>query len=405
MLKIAYIATYVIILPYKSQNFRARMRFMITPPFTWIEISASAFEHNIKTFRALISPESHLGVVVKSNAYGHGIQEIGLMCEQLNDVQWLFTTSLSEALTLRACGVTKPILALCLIDDDPAQAIHNNIDVMAYQIPTLNQLNATAQKCSKKIAVHIKVDTGMSRFGVYRNEVFDVIRHAQNLPFINLRGLYTHFSESDNDDQKFTQGQLDQFKILVADLECSGIQIPVKHAGNSAAAAALPGSHCDVIRLGAGAYGFWPSEFIQRQAGERVAHASLKPVMQWKAKLLEIRVLPAESSVGYRRSFKTKAPTALGIVPVGYYEGYDRRLSNKGIILINGKTAPIIGRICMNVCMVDLTGIDAQPGDEVILLGNHPVVSAQGIATVIESFNPREITTRINPAVKRIVVP
>lgn len=401
----AYIGFYVIILPYKSQNFRDRLRFMITTPFTWIEISASAFEQNVGTYRALIGPKTNLGVVVKSNAYGHGIKEIGTLCERSSQVQWLFTTSLSEALTLRACGVTKPILALCLIDDDPALAITHNIDLMAYEIPTLNELNALAKKLGKKIAVHIKIDTGMSRFGLYKNQAIDVIRHARSLPHIELRGLYTHFSESDNEDQQFTQSQLITFQQFLNDLAKTGIAIPIKHAGNSAAAAALPGSHFDVIRLGAGAYGLWPSEFIKSQAAERVHNVQLKPVMTWKTKLLETRQLPAESCVGYRRSFKTNTQTTLGILPVGYYEGYDRRLSNKGTILINGKTAPIIGRICMNVCMADLTGIDAKPGDEITLLGDHATVSAPGIATTIESYNPREITTRINPTVPRIVVP
>lgn len=376
---------------------------------TWIEINSRAFEHNVAAYTKLIGPSVMLAVVVKSNAYGHGLIEIGTICEKIPNVHWLCTSSLSEALTLRSHGVTKPILVMSLIDADPAQAILHGIDLMVYTKTMLNTLNIIGASLNRTAYVHIKIDTGMSRFGLFEHEALDVISYALSLPHVCVRGLYTHLSESDNEDESFTRQQLDEFSQLVHTLKKRNIHIPITHASNSTGAATLTHSHFNLVRIGAGMYGLWASPNIKTKIQATFPSFDLKPVMAWKTHIMDIRTIPAHSYVGYRRTHQTAQTTRMGIIPVGYYEGYDRRLSNKGITITspeeNHAYAPIMGRICMNISMIDITASDAHLGSTVVLLGDYDQVRAGDIAERIESFNPREITTRLNPLITRIIIP
>ncbi|MFI5332744.1 MAG: alanine racemase [Candidatus Babeliales bacterium] len=377
---------------------------------TRIEISQRAFEHNVATYKKLIGPSVNLAVVVKSNAYGHGLTEIGKLCQQSAHVQWLCTSSLSEALTLRAQGITKPILVMSLIDADPAQAIMHDIDLMVYTKTMLTTLNNIGALLKRPAHAHIKIDTGMSRFGVRNQEILDLITYALQLPYITVRGLYTHLSESDNEDETFTREQLAQFDHIVHMLKTHTISIPIIHASNSTGTANLMHSHFNLVRIGAGAYGLWASPTSKAKIQATIPHFDLQPVMTWKTTIMDTRTLPAHAYVGYRRTHQTTQPTRMGIIPIGYYEGYDRRLSNKGITVIAENDqeisyAPIMGRICMNISMIDITNSTADIGSTVILLGDYDQVRAGEIADRIESFNPREITTRLNPLIPRIIVP
>lgn len=373
----------------------------LTTP-TWIEINQHAFEHNIAQYKNLLGSRVALGVVVKSNAYGHGLREIGSLCQQNNAINWLCISLLSEALALRAQGVTKPLLVMSIIDADPAEALAQSIDLMVYTKPMLATLNTIGQSLKKKAPVHIKIDTGMSRFGIRNHEALDLITYALQLPYITVRGLYTHLAEADNDDETFTRQQLAAFNQVVRELKQRTIHIPFIHATNSAGSLTLANNECNLVRIGAGAYGLPPSPAIQKIV-------NLKPVMTWKTTIMDVRTLPADTPVGYRRTYQTSKPTRMGIIPVGYYEGYDRRLSNKGITAVIDTNelrahAPIMGRICMNVSMIDITHSNADVGSTVVLLGDYDQTRADDIANRIESFNPREITTRINPLISRIIV-
>lgn len=377
---------------------------------TWIEISQRAFEHNVATYKKLIGPSVNLAVVVKSNAYGHGLTEIGTLCQHNPHVQWLCTSSLSEALTLRAQGITKPILVMSLIDADPAQAIMHDIDLMVYTKTMLTTLNTIGALLKRPAQIHIKIDTGMSRFGVRNQEILDLITYALQLPYITVRGVYTHLSESDNEDETFTREQLAEFDQIIQTLKTHAISIPTIHASNSVGTATLSSSHFNLVRIGAGAYGLWASPTSKAKIQATIPHFDLQPVMTWKTTIMDVRTLPADTYVGYRRTHQTQQTTRMGIIPVGYYEGYDRRLSNKGItVVIDGNQeiqhAPIMGRICMNISMIDITSSAADVGSTVILLGDYDQVRAGDIADRIESFNPREITTRLNPCIPRVVVP
>ena len=352
-----------------------------------------------------------LGVVVKSNAYGHGMKEIAQLCQNIDAVAWLCTASLSEALLLRSLGITKPVLVMTIIDGDPIQAINHDIDLIVSDMHAIETLNALASTLGKKATIHIKIDTGMSRFGFYPPQAVEIIKKVQNLPFITIRGIRTHFSESNNENQEYTLQQLQAFKQVLLHLEQEGIDIPIKHASNSAAAAILPEARFNLVRIGAAAYGFWPSETICQRVQRQYPECTLEPIMTWKTRITHIRSLPAETYVGYTRSYQTDKATTMGIIPIGYFDGYDRRLSNKGQFLICDKDgteywASVMGMVCMNATMLDISHIpQMQIDSEVIILGSHKKNNAWAIANDIASFNPREITTKNKPGNSTIIVP
>jgi alanine racemase len=374
-------------------------------PYSWIEISRSAFEHNLSLYRNIVGPQVNLAVVVKGNAYGHGLLEIAQLCQQATAVDWLCTAHLSEALVLRRNGITLPILVMSNLDGNLSDAIAHDISFIVYDSAALMASNEQAALQNKKARVHIKVDTGLARFGLAPQDAVAYVLQASAYPHIEVQGIFSHFAESDNRDTAYTDGQLQQFVQVVDELRRLGVQLPYVHMSNTAAASSLIPSHFNFARIGAGVYGLEPSPFIMDCLRVMAGAPSLKPVMSWKTRITGLRAIAPHASVGYARTHTTTAPTRLGIIPVGYYDGYDRRLSNVGKVLVEGGHAPVIGRVCMNATMVDVSAVEeCKIGDEVILLGDHPRMQAHEIAEMIGSFNPREITTRINPLVPRRIV-
>lgn len=366
---------------------------------SWLEIDTKAIEHNITMYKNIIG-HALLAPVIKSNAYGHGIELIAKICDQNPLVDMLCVVSVREALLLRREGITKPLLVISILDDSLEEAVAHNIDLVAYNFETITQLNAIGQNLGKKAQIHLKFDTGLSRLGLHSDNLLALIEQIHSLPFITIRGIFTHFAESESDDQTFTAHQLAQFNTFIKKLDARGIHIPLKHAACSAAITASTDNHCTMVRLGIGLYGLWPSQ-ENKQLTERLYPAfSLKPVMTWKTRIIQIKEIPAGSSVGYDRTYQANHHTRLAILPVGYWDGLDRGLSNKGHVCINNQLAPIRGKIAMNLCIIDITGLDVSPHDEVIILGNYPGVTAEAIAQHCDTIN-YEIVTRINPLLPR----
>lgn len=377
---------------------------MIQTPHTWLEISKSALAHNIKMYKHAIG-NSAMGVVVKSNAYGHGIVEVAQICQESPHADWLFTATLSEALLLRANGVTKPILVIYFIDDDPRKALEHDIQVMASDMQTLEELNAIGATQNKKFDLHLKIDSGMSRFGFMPESALEIVQKTLRLRGINLNGIYSHLAQAANPDQTFNKEQEANFLAVLELLAKEKIEIPYKHLSNSAGSTALQTRDTNLVRVGLGMYGWWPSQANKELTQAQFPHFELKPVLTFKTRIFQIRHLPSGKTVGYDRTYKTTAPTTVAVLPVGYYDGYDRRLSSKGILLIRNQYAPVIGIIAMTTTLVDITHIpDAQVGDEVILMGDYEKITPTQLANVIGSFNAREIMTRLNPTIPRIVV-
>ncbi len=376
---------------------------MITTPHTWIEINKQALEHNFKMYKQFIGNKL-LGAVVKSNAYGHGIVEVSRVAQESIYVDWLFTATLSEALLLRANGISKPILVIYFVDADPAQLLVHDIATMVSDMQTLKELNELGVSHGKKCKIHLKVDTGMSRFGFLPHEMVDVARYAVSLPGITVEGIYTHLAQAANIDQSFNREQENSFSKVIGDLAQEHISFPYVHISNSAGSTALDTPYTNLVRIGLGMYGWWPSASNKEITQEKMPDFDLKPVLSFKTKIFQIRKIDADRFVGYDRTYKTTKPTTIAVLPVGYFDGYDRRLSSKGILLIRGQYASVIGIIAMTTTLVDVTHIpDAQVGDEVVLIGDYEKITPTQLANVMGSFNPREVLTRLNPSIPRIL--
>jgi alanine racemase len=377
---------------------------MISTPHTWIEISKSALEHNIKMYKKAIGQKT-LGIVVKSNAYGHGLVEVARICQESEHADWLFTGTLTEALTLRRNGISKPLLVIYFIDADPMQALMHDIDVMVSDTQMLYELNALAIAHDKKFNIHIKIDSGMSRFGFLPHEVIDIVMLARGLQGIHVNGIYSHLAQAASADQTFNHEQEANFLKAITALEEQNIQLRHIHLSNSAGSTALSNDKANMVRIGLGIYGWWPSQSNKELTQAKFHDFELKPVLTFKTRIFQIRSIPADCFVGYDRTYKTTGVTKVAVLPIGYFDGYDRRLSSKGILLVHGEYAPVIGIIAMTTTLVDITHIpQAQVGDEVVLMGNYEKITPINLANVIGSFNAREIMTRLNPAIPRSVV-
>jgi len=261
----------------------------------------------------------------------------------------------------------------------------------------VSALNEEGRKRNKKIAVHVKVDTGMGRIGIPIREALEFIRWVARQPFLDLEGLFTHFAAADEADAVYTRKQIEEFLHLLGELERKGIKIPLRHAGNSAAAMLFPQGHFDMIRLGISMYGYYPNPELSWPL-------HLQPVATWKTRLIYVKKVPAGFAISYGCTFITSRPTTVGTLPLGYADGYWRLLSNNGDVLVRGRKAPVIGRVCMDQTMVDLTGIpEAKEGDEVVLIGEQggEVISADDLARQVGTIS-YEVLTSLGRRVPRI---
>ncbi|MBI3952533.1 MAG: alanine racemase [Candidatus Doudnabacteria bacterium] len=367
-----------------------------------MEISKSALIHNAKQFRKVLGTAS-LMAVVKSNAYGHDSLLVSRLIEPY--VDWFGTANLTEALELRANKIKKPILVLNYYKLGEADlAIKNNIRLVVYETGQARAISSAASKLKKKAIVHIKAGTGLSRLGVAAREVAGLVRQIQKFPNIKIEGLFSHFASSE-DDPGFTMVQLGHFNKIIDDLNKANIQVPIKHIACTASALSFPESHFNLARIGIGIYGHQSYKSIHSLVKKRNPDFSLKPVMAWKAKILAVKDLPGGAYVGYGRTYKTARKTKLAILPVGYFEGYDRRLSNLAEVLVGGKRCKIRGRVYMNLVSADVTDVpNVKSGDEAVLIGKQgrQEILPDELGLIAGTIN-YEIMTRINPLLPRIL--
>ncbi|HLC06876.1 MAG TPA: alanine racemase [Candidatus Babeliales bacterium] len=360
-----------------------------TMPTTFVEVSTSSFNHNAAYYKNRIGRQNNLAVVIKGNGYGHGLQHIALLCQQNNLVDWICVAQLSEALALQ--NISKPILVLGYSDVSPEYAVNKNIHLMVDHLEYAHTLNNIGKKHSYQFNVHVKVDTGLSRMGVLVSEAHTFIQELQRLDYIHIAGIYSHFSASDTNPE-FTAHQLEEYNNILAQLQQNNSLPTHIHMSNTASISTVQyPQHFNFFRIGLGVYGL----------GQDKAH--LKPVMTWKTYISNIKTVPAGSRISYTGSFITQRITRIALLPIGYYDGYDFRFSNKTSVMINGSYAPIIGRVAMNMTIVDVTDIETITGDEVTLLGAAAHINAHNLAQSAEIKNVREIITGINPNITRIL--
>lgn len=372
----------------------------------WVEINKIALAHNISQFKKLIGGDCSLCVCVKSNAYGHGLIECSKIIMK-NGADVLSVNALFEAEKLREAGIHTPIYILGYVPlSDLEKAIKLDLQLVVYNKEIIKKLALVAAKLHKKAKIHLKIETGNNRQGVLPKDALSFAKHIKSFASLELIGISTHFANIEDKDSSYAEMQLNIFKKIIKKLEENDIHIPIKHCANSAATIIFPNTHFDMVRVGIGAYGMWPSIEIFERTKEKKINISLKPIMTWKTRVVQIKRVPKGSFIGYGCTYKTVRDTTLAILPIGYYDGYSRHFSNKAHVLIKGKKANILGRVCMNIIMADITdtpGVKLE--DEAVLLGKQgqAEITAEELAAFGDTIN-YEITTRINENIPRVLV-
>lgn len=377
----------------------------------WCEVSAGSLAANCRHFRSLLAPGVLLAPTVKANAYGHGLLEAA-EAFLAGGAHWLAVNSVEEAAALRAAGVDGPLYVMGYIPlQSLAWAMELRCRMVVYNMQTVDALGALAAAAGPATTarVHIKLETGNYRQGVDLPQALTLAARIADTPGLELEGLSSHFADiEDTTDHTYARQQLERFQAAATALRAAGHPLPVCHCSNSAATLLWPETHFDLVRIGISAYGMWPSAQTRVSAVLEGRHelVHLQPALTWKTRVAQVKQVPEGAFIGYGRSYRTTHTTRLAVLPVGYYDGYDRRLSNLAYVLIHGRRAPVRGRVCMNMIMVDVTHIPGvTPEDEVVLLGRQgeETLSAEQLADWIGTIN-YEVTTRIADHVPRRVV-
>ena len=363
----------------------------------WAEIDLRALRHNIGVLKATAGDAEVMGVV-KGYAYGHGNPECAVAMVEAGATR-IGVARLAEALHLRDAGLTVPIHVFTEPPYGAAGAIvDNDITAAVYTREFAQVLSDAAVEAGKRVPVHVKFDTGMHRVGVPADDGPDVVSMLQTLPGVELEGAWSHLAVADVPDHPFTRKQLDLFQDLVGKLERSGATIRYKHIANSAATLSMPESHLDLVRCGVASYGLWPGT-------ELVGAADLRPVLSLRARINMVKDLAAGEALSYGLNYELQRPGRVVTVPAGYADGYDRRLSGRADVLVNGRRFRVSGTVCMDQFMVDLGNEDAVTGATATLIGTDggESISAEELAAHIGTIN-YEVTSRIPSRVPRLFI-
>jgi alanine racemase len=380
---------------------------MMEKLLNWVEISKEKLTHNVKTFKNLIGKDRILCPAVKANAYGHGITECAPTIVEAG-ADWLGVNSLEEAQKLRTAGIQCPIYIMGYIPRaNLEETVKNGFRFVVYNEETLSDLDDICNRTRSEALTHLKLETGSNRQGIRKENIPDIIDLYKKNPLIKMEGAATHFANiEDRIEHEYADFQLGNFKAMLGIIKNLGFDPPYKHCANTAATILFPNTYFNMARTGIGTYGLWPSNETFISARHENAHADLKPVLTWKTKIAQIRNISEGEDVGYGCTYRAQRDGRIAILPIGYYEGLNRKLSNKGYVLINGRRAPIRGRVCMNMTIVDVTNIpDVKLEDEAVIIGaqGSEVISAENFAEWVGTIN-YEVVTHIHESIKRVLV-
>ena len=382
-------------------------------PLVWAEIDLNAIEHNVHELRRVTRTGAQLLVAVKANAYGHGL--VGVARKALGaGADALGVARLPEAMQLRDAGIEAPILIFGYTPPDQIrQVLHYDLTQSVYAMDTARAYSARIRNADGPLRLHLKVDTGMGRLGILpdslryappgmaiSNRAVRDVQDMAALPALHLEGIFTHFASSDSADKGFTNDQFDGFMDFINDLKGVGVEFKIRHAANSGAIIDMAHTHLDMVRAGISLYGLYPSEEVDQSA------IRLEPAMTLKARIVHVKEVPQNFALSYGMTYRTPRPTTIATVPVGYADGYSRLLSNRGSMLVRGRRAPIVGRVCMDLTMIDVGHIDdVSLEDEVVMLGRQgkEAVTADEIAGLTGTIN-YEVVSSITARVPRIYI-
>lgn len=360
----------------------------------WAEIDLRAVKHNVREAKKL-SPNTKLCAVVKADAYGHGAVPVATAALEAG-AEFLAVAIFSEALELRTSKIIKvPILILGAPQFEYIEdIIKYDISQTVFSLEQATLLSIEAVKLGKKAKIHLAIETGMNRIGIDYHQAGEIAKAIYDLPNIVVQGCFSHFATADSVDKGYAYQQFAKFEQALADIKQAGINLEYRHMANSAAISEMPEMKLDMVRQGITLYGIWPSAEVERCA-------SFQPVMSLKAKIVWLKEIEADESIGYGRTFRTKRKTTVATLPLGYADGIRRSLSNKGYVMIRGQKAPIVGRVCMDQLMVDVTDIpNVALQDEAIIFGDAEL-PIEVVADWCETI-PYEILCNISKRVPRI---
>ena len=347
-------------------------------------VDLDAIRHNIIEMKKHIRSNTKLLAVIKADAYGHGAVAVARALEDLSD--YYAVAHLAEAAELRRYGIKTPILILGYsAPEEYEELIRQEITITIFRLEDARRLAEVAEKLGKQAKVHIKLDTGMSRIGFLCNrESIEQIKEIKSLEWLNVEGIFTHFAKADEKNKDAFEQQLNQFRYMLGSLEAEGVTFTIRHAANSAAIMEQGDLELDMVRSGISTYGLYPSEEVD------VDIADLIPAMSLTSKITHVKLVPAGTGIGYGWTYVTDKEMRIATVPVGYADGYKRALSKQGRVLIHGHSVPILGRVCMDQFMVDVTDLpEISVGDTVTLFGQdgEEMIPVEEIADMSESFN------------------
>lgn len=352
----------------------------------YARVDLDAIEYNMEQMKKHIGDDAQIIAVVKMDGYGHGAAPIARMFEEKDYIWGYATASLEEAISLRNSGIEKPILVLgCVFPEQYEDMLTYDIRTTIYMEETAREISKAAQKLGKTACFHIKIDTGMGRLGFLPNqESIQKIAEISRLPHVNVEGVFTHFAKADETDKSYTLTQHEKFTWVKNALEEAGIYITYYHCDNSAGIIDFPDMKHNLVRAGIATYGMYPSDEVHKEA------VSLRPALELISHVTFVKEVEAGESISYGGTFTAKERMKVATVPVGYGDGYSRGLSNKADVLIHGKRARILGRVCMDQFMVDVTDIpDVKFMDQVVLVGydQNEHITVEELSAVCGRFN------------------
>jgi alanine racemase len=370
---------------------------------SWIEIDAAAIRKNLDAFRSIVTSGTAVMAVVKANAYGHGIEVAAPVAAKHAD--WLGVNSLEEALAVEKLGIARPVAILG--HTEPARlddVVSGEFRQVVYRLDVATALSDYAKNRGTTARVHVKVETGTHRQGVDLEKLSGFVKELLALPNLEIEGVYTHFANiEDTLDPTFAQFQIEEFRRALTIVKEAGAKPSWIHASATSGALLYPETGFNMIRVGIGTYGIWPSRETQLASRERGRHLSLTPALTWKTRIVQIKSIRPGEFVGYGLTYQASRPMKIAILPIGYYDGYDRQLSNCGRVLVGGHAVPVVGRVMMNMIAIDVTDVGVSLDDEVVLIGR------QGNAEIrVEELADKtgtiayEVLSRINASIPRL---
>lgn len=366
----------------------------------WAEINLDNLAHNMKEVRRITNKDSKITAVIKADGYGHGAVSIAETLLE-NGADRFAVATLSEAIQVKTYFPNIETMVLGYTPEHLAQeVIEYNIIQTIYTLEQAKEFSKIALSLNKEIVVHIKLDTGMNRLGmVFEDKTIDTILEISKLDNLIIEGIFTHFAAADEINKEYTREQVKKYKYIVDNLEKRGLKIPLKHVSNSAGIIDLPEYNFDMVRAGIMLYGLYPSKEVNHDV------VKLKEVMCLKAQVSFVKTLDAGTGVSYGLKYKCDKESFVATLPIGYADGYTRMLSGKAKVMVQGSFVPVIGNICMDQCVIDVSGLNVNIGDEVILFGGNDIngISIDSVADLLNTIN-YEITCMVDKRVPRVYI-